>query len=392
MNELKNKTIGVFFGGQSPEHEISIITGEFIIAKLKKMKFNVVAVYVDKKGRWYVDDKISKLKFFKGNYKEKLTKMPKYSLDLVNSQNKLVVINKKFFIKKEIIIDFVFPAFHGLCGEDGTIQGLCEFFKIPYAGCGIYASALAIDKVFTKQLLKSINIPTTNFMVFTKNEWNNNNKILDDVKNILKFPVFVKPSRAGSSIGISKVKSFDKLEEAFDLSFYYDTKIIVENGVNNVADLTCAVLSDGKKIITSEVQESLYESDLFDYNVKYLEDGGVQTGNAESNIVIPAMIESKIKSKIKEQSKEIFKAMNANGTARIDFLLDKKNNKLYANEINTLPGTLYHHLWEKSGLSITKVLEEMLMVGILRWKNEQNKYIDFNTDVLNSANQMKLRI
>ena len=392
MNELKEKTIGVFFGGQSPEHEISIITGEFVIAELKRIGYSVVAVYVDKKGQWYAGKEISELKFFKEKYQDKLDGLLKYSLNLSKSKKKLILESGGLFGKKEIQIDFVFPTFHGLGGEDGSAQGLFEFFQVPYAGCGIHASSIAIDKTFTKKFLNSLNIPTTDFLIFNKEKWESEQRsVIENIKNTLKFPIFVKPARSGSSIGISKVKSVEELEEAMNLGFYYDVKVVVENGVENVVDLTCAVLSDGKSVLASEVQESVFESDLFDYSVKYLKDGGAQTGNAESSLIIPANIDDKFTDLTKKYAKEIFVEIDGNGTARIDFLLNKKTGELFANEINTLPGTLYHHLWEKTNVKMDEVLDKMITDGMKRWNDFQKINVDFETDVLNNANQLKLQ-
>ncbi|MBU1558027.1 D-alanine--D-alanine ligase [Patescibacteria group bacterium] len=393
MKNLQNKTIGVFFGGQNPEHEISIITGEFIIAELRKMDLKVVAVYVDKTGVWYSNEKISELKFFQKDYTKKLRGLSSCCLDLTSSKNKLVLQHNKFLSKKKIDIDFVFPAFHGLYGEDGTIQGLAEFFRVPYAGCGIYASSVSIDKGLTKKFLNSLNIPTTNFITSNKHEFVNDEKdLISKIKTTLTFPIFVKPAKTGSSIGITKVKNDVDLKDALALAFHYDTQIVVENSVENIADLTCAVLSDGSEVVISEVQESVFESsDLFDYSVKYLEDGGAQTGNAESNLIIPANISNKQTEQIKEYSRRIFKEIEASGTIRVDFLLNKKTGELFANEINTLPGTLYHHLWKKTGYPINEVLEKMLMHGYVKWKESQEIQNDFKTDVLNNANQLKLQ-
>jgi len=212
-----------------------------------------------------------------------------------------------------------------------------------------------------------------------------------EIKEKLSLPIFVKPARTGSSIGITKVKENDEIENALNLAFHYDTKVIVENSVENITDLTCALLSDGDEIIASEVQESLFGSDLFDYSVKYLEDGGAQTGNAEANLVIPAKISEEHTRRIKDYSKLIFKETDASGTMRVDFLLNKKTGELFVNEINTMPGTLYHHIWEKSGIPINKVLEKMLVSGFAKWKELQEIQSDFETDVLNNANQLKLQ-
>ena len=392
LEEVQDKTIGVFFGGQSPEHEISIITGEFIIAEMKKMGLAVMAVYVDRDGAWYSDEKIAKLAFFKGEYKKELKDFPEYYLNLGRSEYKLALQQKGIFSTEKIDIEYIFPAFHGLYGEDGTVQGLAEFFQVPYAGCGIYASAIAVDKGLTKNMLQALDIPTTDFLIVQKQEYDKGADMIEkQIQETLGLPVFVKPTRAGSSIGITKVKKEEELRDALNLALYYDPKVIVEKSVENIVDVTCAVLSDGEKVQISEVQESLFKSDLFDYSVKYLEEGGAQTGNAESNLIIPANISEEHRAKIKDISKTLFKALEASGTMRVDFLLNKETDELFTNEINTLPGTLYHHLWKKSGIEINTVLEMMLKNGMHRWKESREIHNDFATDVLESANQNKLQ-
>ena len=392
MEEVQDKTIGVFFGGQSPEHEISIITGEFIIAEMQKMGLRVAAVYVDRDGAWYSDESIAKLAFFKGEYAKELAQLPEYYLNLGQSEYKLALQQKGVFGMGKINIEYIFPAFHGLYGEDGTVQGLAEFFQVPYAGCGIYASAIAVDKVLTKQLLQSLDIPTTEFLVVDKQEYNAGADAAEKkIQETLGLPVFVKPARSGSSIGITKVKQESELRDALHLALYYDPKVVVEKSVENIVDVTCAVLSDGEEVRLSEVQESLFQSDLFDYSVKYLEGGGAQTGNAESNLVIPASISAEHTQQVKDVSKKLFTALEASGTMRVDFLLNKETGELFANEINTLPGTLYHHLWKKSGVEINVVLEMMLKNGMSRWKESREIHSDYATNVLESAQQQKLQ-
>lgn len=392
MEDLQDKTIGVFFGGQSPEHEISIITGEFIIAELKKMGLNVVAVYVDRNGAWYTDEEMAKLAFFEEEYKEKLAALPEYYLNLGQSQYKLALQKKRLFSGVGVDIEYIFPAFHGLYGEDGTIQGVAEFFQVPYAGCGIYTSSIAVDKDLTKRMLRLLNIPTTESVIVHKEEHaEDKERVEKELQKKPGLPLFVKPARSGSSIGITKVKKEEELRDALELAFYYDPKIVVEKSVENIVDITCAVLSDGKEVLISEIQESLFKSDLFDYQVKYLEGGGAQTGNAEANLVIPANISKEQSQKVKDICKTLFREVEASGTMRVDFLLDRETGELFANEINTLPGTLYHHLWRKSGIEINVVLEMMLQNGMERWREGQEIHNDFSSDVLTNANQIKLQ-
>ena len=357
IKELENKTIGVFFGGQNPEHDISIITGEFVLAELKHSGYKALGVYVSKSGDWYLGKEIDELKFFKGKYEESLKKLNKYTLDVSRHDGTLSLESKKMFGKKVIEIDLAFPAFHGLGGEDGSVQGLYEFFGVPYAGCGIYTSSLAMNKIYTKKFLEGNNFNTTKYLEVDRTQWaESKDMILEKIESHLDYPIFAKPSRAGSSIGISRAKNKKELKEAIDLALYYDTDIIVENGVENLQDLTCAILSDGRVVTASEVQESKYSDDGFlNYEDKYIEGGGTQTGEAGDKLIIPAEISGGFKTQIQETSKTIFKELNANGTMRVDFLFNKKTEELFVNEFNTLPGTLYHHLWEKSGVDISTV-------------------------------------
>lgn len=388
---LEGKTIGVFFGGKSPEHDISIITGEFIIAKLKKLGFKVEGIYVDKEGRWYASPEVSELKFFKEDYNSKLSKLEEFGLDLASPKGTLVLNSNKTFGGKSFKIDFAFPAFHGLYGEDGSAQGMFEFFDLPYAGCGIYTSSVAVDKAFTKKFLVANGITTPNFETLEKKNWKKNKtEVLAHVVSKLKFPIFAKPARSGSSIGISKADNQSELEGAIDLAFHYDPKVIVEEGVENLVDVTCALLSDGNELVASAVQQSIFEKGFLSYKDKYLDNGGTQTGAASNKLVIPADISEELKNKIQSISKKIFELISANGTMRVDFLHNKVSGELFVNELNTLPGTLYHHLWEKSGISIDEVLKRMITAGLSRADETASLSSDFESNVLNEANSMKL--
>ncbi len=388
---VSGKKVGVFFGGQSSEHDISIITGEFALSELKKNGVDAMGIYVSKDGNFYLDEKISELKFFQGDYEKELKKMGNFSLNLSQSKDKLAFEQKSLFASKNIEIDFVFPCFHGANGEDGTFQGFVEFFGVPYAGCGISASSTAIDKGLTKKLFVQEDINTTSYVTITEQNFlQYGEEIEKNISENLTYPLFVKPTKAGSSIGISKVKNPEDLREALELAFFYDNEVIVENGVDNVRDLTCAVLSDGTKMLASEVQESIFENGFLNYEDKYLNEGGTQLGES-SSIVAPAEISEEEKQEIQELSQKIFVALGGNGTARIDFLMDRETGKLYANEINTLPGTLYHHLWEKTGVEFSEVLRSMIQNGLQRKENNKTQNAHFESTVLQEANSLKLQ-
>ncbi len=376
--------IGVFFGSQSPEHDVSIITGTLIATELVKSGHNVIPVYISKKGEWFISSQLSELSFFKSsNYEEKLKDFGGYSLNLNKSIGRIVFERKGLFKNEKVAIDLAFPAFHGQNGEDGTIQGLFEFVNIAYVGCGVLSSALTMDKVWTKLIYQRFNIPTTKFINFTKEQWLSNSvNIIEEIKSNFAWPVFVKPARLGSSIGIAKVKTEKDLETSIEVALHYDSKVLVEESVEDLMDITVAV-KGGSSPVTSEIQESDFSSDFFSYEDKYLKEGGAQTGNAQKRIVIPARLEENITDKIKETALEIYKIFECTGTARVDFLYNKTYKKFYANEINTLPGTLYHHLWKASNVEFSVFLEELIDTA-LKTHNSKNSYTKtFSSEILN---------
>ena len=417
------KTIGVFFGSRNPEHDVSIITAQLIISELKKLgKYTVVPVYVSKRGEWYASDELGTLKFFTENnarFEEKLKEMAPCVID-VNAARGTLILKEKSEERgllgklgganktKEWRIDIAFPAFHGANGEDGTAQGMFELAGIPYIGCDTAASAIAMNKILTKRLYQSAGIATTNFVALTKYEWGKStecvmNKIgkelsqsclMENAENRatnLQRPLFVKPARLGSSIGINKAKTARELEHAIEVALHYDEYVIVEESVEHMADITCAVVGN-YELTASLVQEAVFVGEHFSYEAKYLEDGGAQLGNAEKNIIIPARLSEERTREVQELSKQIFTLLGCSGIARIDFLHDKEQDKLYANEVNTLPGTLYHHLWKASGITIDQLLERLIALAEDRHREKSKLTSTFQSDILKFANSVKLQM
>ncbi len=382
--------IGVFFGSRNPEHDVSIITGELIISGLKKLGHNVVPVYIDKTGSWHVGEDIGSLKFFQTDFESKKHKYSQINLDLEKSVGKMVFKNKGF-VGKEFVVDLAFPAFHGANGEDGTFQGLCELLNVPYVGCDVASSAIAMDKVFTKLVCQSQNIPTPNFVHLTRTEWEKDEAgITEQIKN-LKSPWFIKPARLGSSIGISKAWDKTELKNAVEVALHYDEKVLVEEAVENLADVTCAVLGNSEPQ-ASLIQESVFGDNLLTYEDKYLKDGGAQLGNAKKNIVIPAELPGNVTPEIQAMAIKVFKALGCSGIARVDFLFDKASGKYFVSEVNTLPGTLYHHLWKASGIELDQLLTKLLDLAKERYADKQKANQTFNSDLMKFANSIKLQI
>lgn len=385
------KTIGVFFGSRSPEHDVSIVTGQLIISGLKKLNYSVVPVYLDKQGKWYLGEEFGSLKHFTTNEPLKDKNADKYYLQLDTSGGKMI-FKQSGLMPKQIVVDMAFPAFHGQNGEDGTFQGLCELLGVSYVGCDVTSSALTMDKALTKMIYLANNIPTTEFVWFYKTRYEESkNELLEETIKKLGFPMIVKPARLGSSIGISKVKTKKELEFALEVAFHYDDKAIVETCIVDLMDVTCALIGNDKPI-ASELQESVFDSDVFSYEDKYLNDGGAQLGNAKQNIFIPARLDEKTTKSIQDTAAKVYQLLGCSGTARVDFLYDKKRKRFYANEVNTLPGTLYHHLWQKSGVELPQLLQKLVTLAEERTNKRKDLTSTFSSDILKFANSAKLRL
>lgn len=383
------KTIGVFFGSRSPEHDVSIITGQLIISGLKKCGYNVIPVYIDKKGKWYSDSKLASMKFFTQSHSDLDKKLASFNIDFNKSSGKIV--KQSGFLKGNVVFDIAFPAFHGQNGEDGTFQGLCEILNVPYVGCDVTSSAITMDKVLTKMIYKANNIHTVDFVYFNWEQWRINKKgILQQIKS-LNWPVIIKPARLGSSIGISKAKSQKELEFGVEVALHFDEKVIVEKCITDLMDVTCCLIGNNDPQ-PSLLQESIFQSEFFSYEDKYIKGGGAQTGKATKSIIIPARLNSKTTKEIQDAAVKAYQVLGCSGIARVDFLYDKTTKKWYANEVNTLPGTLYHHLWKKSGIPFEKLLEKL--IGFAEEKYQKKKQITytFDSNILTQASTNKLSL
>lgn len=387
-NQIKN--IGVFFGSGSAEHDISIITAQLIIGGLKGLGYKVTPIYITKQGCWMLGEDLGSLKLFTSPDKkfEAEKKYFEYFLDIEKSNGKMV-FTKKGLLGKSITIDLAFPALHGTFGEDGTIQGLFEMFGVPYVGCNVPASAIAMDKALTKIVIKDAGVPTTKFVWFTKKEWESQVDVVKgQLLEKLTFPMFVKPVHLGSSIGIGKAKDEKDLIQKIEVALHYDNKVLVEEAVENLVDVTCCLIGN-QYPRASLLQESVFKEDLFNFEDKYISEGGAQTGKASNNLVIPARLDQDITKAIQESAIKIYKALGCSGIARVDFLFNKQTKEFFANEVNPLPGTLYHHLWKESGLGLSDLLKELIKFAEESYKQKREITYTFESSVLTNLGGAK---
>ncbi|MCI8342438.1 MAG: D-alanine--D-alanine ligase [Firmicutes bacterium] len=344
---LNKKTVVVLFGGQSSEHEVSRVSASTIISNINQEKFYVIPLGITKEGQWLIYN--GPVENIKTGEWEKFGTAAVLSPDASNGGILKIVGNKS----KIIPVDVVFPVLHGLYGEDGTIQGLLELAKIPYVGCGVLASAVSMDKVYTKIIAKNAKIRQAEYLVFFREDICKKS-VITKIEKKIGYPCFIKPSNAGSSVGITKAHNQEELRDGLTLAAGHDRKIVVEKNVVG-HEVECAVLG-GRKPKASAVGEILSAAEFYDYDAKY--------NNAESQTVIPAQLDEKTIKEIQRTAIKVFKAVDGRGLARVDFFVEKETGKVVFNELNTMPGftsiSMYPKLWEEAGMPITLLIDELI--------------------------------
>jgi D-alanine-D-alanine ligase len=377
------KNIAVIFGGRSSEHDISIITALSAVIKPLQIsnQYNVVPVYIAKDGKWYSDAALANIKLFQSKAIDEFCQKSK-PLALVFDDG--LILQKAGLKPKRIKIDVAFTAMHGTYGEDGSLMGLLRMAGIPFVGCDMMASVIAMDKVLAKQVAQANDIPTPAFRSFTRKSFEANpEQILKDVR-ALHFPLFVKPAHLGSSIGISKVVKAEDLQNAIEVAAYYDDKVIVEEGVNNLIEVTVPIIGNATPEPAYAEQPLTKSEDFFDFNTKYM-NGGKKTGGkqgAQGYSKIPADLPKKLYDKAVEVACATYEALGCAGIARIDLLIDSKTNEVYFNEANPLPGSLYAHNWQKKGVSNVELVLRLIQLAEERFDEEKRIQRAFATDFL----------
>ena len=384
MEKIK---IGVIFGGISTEHEVSIVSGTSIIRNLNKEKYEIYPIYINLQGEW-----------FEYTYHNEEFKVG----DEIIGTNKIENIIE--YLKK---LDIVFPVLHGLYGEDGTIQGMLELIKIPYVGAKVLSSSICMDKAYSKIIFDKANIPQAEYIylrkymdkyIYIEKDFSEEILCIDEIAKRtlmkIKFPMFVKPSNSGSSVGISVVDSEDKLFEAIDDAILYDSKIVVEEVVKNLKEVNIAVMGNYEHQKVSEIEEVLSGNKFLTYTDKYIgggkngklkgakAPGKASKGMASTNRKLPAELSDKVRSEVEDIAVRAFKALGVSGNSRIDFLIDQDTDKVYINEINSIPGSLAFYLWEAKGISFTQVLDDMINIGIKDYKKRVSKTHSFESNIL----------
>lgn len=404
--------LAVMFGGKSVEHEISVISAIQAIHSIDEEKYDVIPIYITKNNEMYIGEFIDNIDYYKDI--DNLLSMS-IRVNLINDGSKTLIVKypHKLFAKDVVdYIDVAFPIVHGTNVEDGTLQGYLSMLNLPYVGCDVVSSAVGMDKYVMKTVLKDNDIPVLDCIIATSFEYSEDpESIIEKVKNRFEFPLIVKPVNLGSSIGISKARDLDSLEEALDTAFSYTDRVIIEPAIENLREINCSVLGDRENAKASVCEEPLNASDILSFEDKYIGNasgagakGGAKVGSkgiapklagakaaggklgsqgmASASRRIPADIPIETEREIKEMAVKAFKVLGCNGVSRIDFMIDADTNKVWLNEINTIPGSLSFYLWEPAGLKYPELIDEMISLALKRQREQETITYSFDSNVL----------
>ena len=350
--------VGVIFGGRSAEHEVSLVSAASVINALDKRKYEIIPIGITHEGKWL--SSADALKLLKSGCH--LWRVPEEILLPDPKRRGLVRIDPQLPIRNSKCLDVIFPVLHGTFGEDGAVQGLFELADIPYVGAGVLGSAVGMDKVVAKQLCERAGIPIVPYRWFLVKQYKRNAKeIIVSIESTLSYPCFVKPANLGSSVGISKAHGRKELVRAIQLAAKYDRKILVEKSIERSREIEVSVLGNDDPV-ASVPGEIISSNEFYDYDAKYVD--------GKSRSIIPAHLPQSAVKKVQELAVRSFQVTDCAGMARIDFLVVKKSNKIFFNEINTIPGftsiSMYPKLWEASGLPYPRLLDRLIGLAIER--------------------------
>lgn len=382
------KTIAVIFGSKSAEHDVSIVTAiSSIIKPLQLTKqYRVVPIYITKDGAWYSHAKLADISLYtSGNIDSFLAKQTPVRLQLDGGLSVVQVGLRN----KTTRIDIVFPAMHGTFGEDGSLMGLLEMSGVPYVGCGLSASVVAMDKGLSKQIVTSHQIPVSKYHLYNKSDYESNTqKTVKAIEADLTYPMFVKPVHLGSSIGITKVRSTLELTNALEVAFYYDDRAIIEEAVPNLIEVTLPIMGNTELIPALLERPLTSAEDFFDFDTKYIgggKKGGGKKGGTkgvQGYSELPAKLDKKLYDKAVQTGLDVYRAIGCEGTARVDMLIDSKIEEVYFNEVNPLPGGLYRHNWQAAGVSAVDLVEKLIQLALDRAEAKTKLNRTFKTSYL----------
>ncbi len=379
--------VAVLFGGKSVEHEVSIISAIQAMNHMDVSKYDVIPVYISKKGDFYVGEGFNQVESFR-NVDELLKKATQVDVMQADGVTKLCPRKQKAFGKaKEIIFDIAFPIVHGTNVEDGALQGYLKSLGVVFVGCDVCSAAVCMDKYISKEVCKVNDIPVLDCITLLVDELKNEEVLLDKVEAAIGYPVIVKPVNLGSSVGIAVAQKREELSKALFDAFSFSRNVLVETAVMDLREINCSVLGDESFAKASVCEEPMHTGAMLSYEDKYVSNakGSKSQGMASVSRQIPANIPEEMNKEIQELAVRAFHVLKCNGVVRIDFILDASTGRVYLNEVNTIPGSLSFYLWEASGMKYKELLTELIELALKRKREEDNVSFAFDTNILKNC-------
>jgi D-alanine-D-alanine ligase len=406
--------IGVFFGGRSVEHEISVISALQAIAALDPARYEAVPVYITKQGKWLTGKALLDPANYRGDLaalEEMTTRV--YMKPEFGNHNLYTVRDSmrpfwRYCEKKIATLDIALPVLHGTNGEDGTFQGFMELIGIPYTGCGVLSSALGMDKIAAKMVLRENGLPVIDYVWFTDREWGGNGReeLIARIEKKIGYPAIVKPANLGSSVGISRARDRGELVRAVGEAAAYSSRLLVEKMIEPLREINCSVLGSADDHVTSVCEEPLHSDEILSYADKYMSGGGgskgagngskaptavqasgtkgaVSGGMSSTKRRIPADLPEEMSAEIRRLASETFRALGCDGVSRVDFILDERGGKtqIYVNEINAIPGSLSFYLWEATGVSFAGLMDRLVAGALKRERAGSHKTVSYSANI-----------
>jgi D-alanine-D-alanine ligase len=380
--------VGVFFGGKSVEHEVSVISGIQALKAFNQEKYEPIPIYITKDNELYTGEAVGDIASYK-NIPELLKKSTRIFLICEQGKCNLVQYPEKKFGNSVVAsIDVAFPVVHGANVEDGSLQGFLRHYNVPFAGCDVMASAVTMDKYVMKTVLKDNGIPVLDCVTLHVKEYQADEEAAyRKVEGRIEYPVIVKPVNLGSSVGIKVAKDREGLKDALEYAYEFGPKVLVERAIMNLREINCAVLGDYESAQASECEEPISSDEILSYEDKYVAGSksgseGMRTARRE----LPAKLSPQQREEIRTIAVKTFQVLDCSGVSRIDFMIDKDTEKVYVNEINPIPGSLAFYLWEALGKPYAELLDDMVKLALKREREEKNLLTSFQTNILQNAN------
>ena len=393
--------VGVIFGGESVEHEVSIISAIQAMNKMDEEKYEIIPIYITKDREWYTGEMLKDIDVY-----QDMNLIKKYSDNVVlYYKSGSYVLQKKTGLFKNVVkeIDIAFPIVHGTNVEDGALQGYLQSIGIPYVGPNVYSAVCGQDKSIMKDIWSNIDLPMTKYIWFYDIDYKQSSEeVMKRIKK-LKYPLIVKPATTGSSVGINICENEEKLQNAIDEAIQYDNKIIVEEVVENLKEVNIAVMGNFENQKVSEIEEVISGNKFLTFQDKYLGNAkkskfgklkqpafkGTSKGMVSANRKLPAELEKNQREEIEKIAVKAFKALGTSGNCRIDFLINEKTKQVYINEINSIPGSLAFYLWDAKGINFTQLIDDMINIGIKDYKKRISKTHSFESNILQGFSQVR---